>query len=388
MLSRWLKVAVVCTVAALCLPGQAREEKSKTGPRITKNPFGTTAEGTKVDAYTLNNASGMRVKLITYGATVAELWVPDSKGKLGDVVLGFDDMKGFQDKNNPYFGCIVGRYANRIAAGKFTLEGKTYELATNNNGNHLHGGKSGFDKKVWEFVREGRSDTADDSTKKGFVEVTFRYVSPDGEEGFPGKLESEVTYTLTNDNELSIKYLATTDKTTVINLTNHAYFNLAGHEAGAVLDHTLKMVASKYTPAPDLIPSGKIDSVEGTAFDFRTAEKIGARIKMVKGGYDLNYVVDREKSGTLVQAARVTEEKSGRVMDVLTTEPGLQLYVGQGLDGTLSGKGGKKYEQYAGFCLEAQKYPDSPNQPKFPSAVLEKGGKYTQQTIYKFSVVK
>jgi aldose 1-epimerase len=386
MHSRWIVASLIVVFVAVGGPSGAREEKPGLG--ITKKAFGTAPDGTEVEAYTLTNAQGMRVKLITYGASIAELWVPDSKGKLADVVLGFDDMKGFKEKGNPYFGCIVGRYANRIARGKFTLEGKEYTLAVNNGPNHLHGGKKGFDKKVWEVVRQGRSAKELDATKKGFVEIVFRYVSEDGEEGYPGKLDTEVTYTLTNDNELSIKYVATTDKATVVNLTNHAYFNLAGHDADGILGHSLRMYATKYTPAEDLIPTGKIEPVKGTPFDFTTPQKIGARSKMVKGGYDINFVIDREKPGALVPAARVIEEKSGRVMDMFTTEPGVQFYTGQGLDGKLVGKGGKAYEQYAGFCLEAQKYPDTPNQPDFPTATLKKGEKYTQQTIYKFSAVK
>ncbi|MGL4554292.1 MAG: aldose epimerase family protein, partial [Gemmataceae bacterium] len=261
MLSRWITAGVAIAAVALCPPSPGQEGEQKPALGIAKKSFGTASDGTEVDAYALTNALGMRVKLITYGATIAELWVPDNKGRLADVVLGFDEMKGYKEKANPYFGCIVGRYANRIAGGKFSLAGREYELATNNDANHLHGGKKGFDKKVWEVVRQGQSAKADERTKKGFVEVTFRYVSEDGEEGYPGKLDTEVTYTLNNNNELSIKYLATTDKTTVVNLTNHAYFNLAGHDSDGILGHTLTLYAKRYTPAKDLIPTGEVAPV-------------------------------------------------------------------------------------------------------------------------------
>lgn len=379
----WLLAGLIGVLAPVVLPTQA-EEKGTVG--ITKQKaWGSARDGSDVDAYTLTNANGVKVKLITYGAAITELWVPDAKGKLADVTLGFDDMKGYLSEHNPYFGCIVGRYANRIANAKFTLDGKEYELAANNKPHSLHGGKKGFDKQVWEVEKQATSAKADAASKRGFAEITFKYTSADGEEGYPGELKTLVTYTLTNTNELRISYEATTDKKTIVNLTNHAYFNLAGHDSGGVLGHEVTIYAKRYTPADEtLIPTGKIEPVAETPFDFTAPHKIGERIKKVKGGYDLNYVIDRKSPGDLVQAARVVEPKSGRVMDVLTTEPGIQFYTGNFLDGKAKGKGGAEYEKYAGFCLEAQKYPDTPNKKEFPSAVLEPGRKYTQTTVYKF----
>jgi aldose 1-epimerase len=375
-------LVVAALLASLSGVG-AREEKPKLGH--SKAAYGKAPDGTAVTAHTLTNANGLKVKILDYGATIAELWVPDRDGKLADVVLGFDDMKGWTGPGNPYFGCIVGRYANRIAKGKFSLEGKEYTLAVNNGPNALHGGKKGFDKRVWEFVKSGDADGA-----KGFVYVTFAYTSADGEEGYPGELKTQVTYTLTNANELKITYSATTDKTTIVNLTNHAYFNLAGQGSGDVKDHVLQLYADNYTPADDtLIPTGKIAEVDGTPFDFRKPTKIGERIGKVKGGYDLNYVVNPVKGDRgLAPVARVTEPKSGRLMVMYSTEPGVQLYTAGHMDGSVAGKGGAKYVQFAGFCLEAQKYPDSPNQKDFPSAVLKKGDTYTQETIYKFGLSK
>jgi aldose 1-epimerase len=382
----WLVLLI--TLFSLYLPSLEAQEAPKLG--ITKSAYGKAPDGTAVDAYTLSNSKGMRVKILTYGATIAELWTPDREGNVADVVLGFDDMKGWTGPGNPFFGCIVGRYANRIAKGKFTLEGKEYTLAVNNGPNHLHGGKKGFDKNVWEFVKSAESDGALAKDPKGFVQITFAYTSADGEEGYPGEVKTQVTYTLGNDNTLSIDYSATTDKTTIINLTNHAYFNLAGHGSGNVLDQQLQLFADNYTPTDEtLIPTGKIAPVEGTPYDFRKPEKIGARIGKIKGGYDVNYVVNRKKDApSLAQVARVIDPKSGRMLDMFSTEPGVQLYTAGHMDGTVAGKGGAKYPQFAGFCLEAQKYPDTPNQPEFPSAVLKKGETYTQKTVYQFGINK
>jgi aldose 1-epimerase len=316
---------------------------------------------------------------MTLGAAITELWVPDKDGKLADVTLGYDSVKGYESENNPYFGCVVGRVCNRIAKGKFTLDGEEYKLATNNGKNHLHGGKVGFDKKVWKasVVDKAKVPAA----------VNFFYTSPDGEEGYPGTLKVGVIYELNDKNELHIHYTATTDKATPVNLTNHAYFNLAGHDAGDVLDHELTVKASKYTPTDDeYIPTGKIEPVEDTVFDFTKATKIGARIKKIKGtpgGYDLNYVLDSD--GKLKLAAIVHEPKSGRVMEVLTTEPGIQFYTGNFLDGKVKGKGGAVYKKHDAFCLETQHYPDSVNHKNFPSTILTPGKTYKSTTVYRFS---
>jgi aldose 1-epimerase len=353
-----------------------------------KSQFGTTPSGQMVEEFTLTNAKGVTAKFISLGGILRELHVPDKAGKTADVVLGFDDLKGYL-AGHPYFGCITGRVANRIAKGKFKLDGEEYTLATNNGPNHLHGGKEGFDKKVWkgEFV--------------GSNAVRFTYRSPDGEEGYPGNLDVRVTYTLTNDNEWRIDYEATTDKPTPVNLTQHAYFNLAGHNAGDILGHELQVFGDRITPTDDtLIPTGELRSVKGTPFDFTAAKPIGRDLKAAGGtpvGYDLNFDLTSRPSGRAVEqyptpgagrvliAARVREPKSGRVMEVHTSEPGIQLYTGNFLDGTNVGKGGAVYRQYHGFCLEAQHYPDSVNQPKFPSVILKPGQTYRQTTVYKFS---
>jgi aldose 1-epimerase len=325
--------------------------------------------------YTLTNAKGMKAKIMTYGATLTELWVPDRIGKLGDVVTGFESLEGYL-KGHPYFGSTVGRVANRIAKGKFTLGGKQYTLATNNGPNHLHGGTVGFDKKVWKATPKRTADGP---------AVEFTYTSPDGEEGYPGTLKTAVTYTLTDKNVLRIDYRATTDKPTPVNLTNHAYFNLAGK--GDILNHQLTLFANRYTPADDtLIPTGKIASVKGTPLDFTSAKAIGSRINQVgkdPTGYDHNFV--RNNNTTFGLTARVYEPTTGRVMTMYTSEPGVQFYTGNFLDGTLTGKGGEVYKKHAAFCLEAQHYPDSVNKPNFPSVILRPGKVYRQRTEYAFS---
>lgn len=346
---------------------------------VKRVDFGRTENRTPVDLYVLTNDHGMVAKVMTYGAILTELHVPDRNGKAGDVVLGFDDLKGYL-KGHPYFGATTGRYANRINKGKFTLNGKTYQLAINNPPNSLHGGVLGYDKMVWKAERvRGSQDPA----------VKFSYRSHDGEEGFPGNIDMEVTYTLTDDNGIRIDYRATSDQPTPLNLTNHSYFNLAGQGAGPVYDHELTLNAGRYTPTDDtLIPTGEIASVRGTPFDFLRPTKIGARINNLPsylgGGYDNNYAIDGGGK-SLVKAATVYEPKSGRVMEVLTTEPGIQLYTGNFLDGTLKGKDGAVYRKHNAFCLETQRFPDSPNKPNFPNSILRPGETYTQTTIYRFS---
>ncbi len=365
-------LALVAGVA----PGEAQaREKGKA--TVEKSDIGKTPGGTTVEQFALSNGRGMKAKVITYGGIVTELHAPDKDGKLADVVLGFDGLEGYLERN-PFFGCITGRYANRIAGGTFTLGGKEYTLAKNNGPNHLHGGLKGFDKVVWKAEPVRGEEPA----------VRLSYLSKDGEEGYPGNLSVTVTYTLTDDNALRIDYRATTDKATPINLTNHSYFNLAA--AGDVLDHVMTIAADRYTPVDEtLIPTGKIDPVRGTPLDFTGPTPIGKRIDQLKsvpgGGYDHNYVLRQpEKKGPHL-AARVTEPKSGRVMEVLTTEPGVQLYTGNFLDGKLKGKGGAVYKKHAGFCLETQHFPDSVHHKDFPSVILEPGQAFNSTTVYRFS---
>ena len=356
--------------------GFAAETEGKA--TIEKSPYGKTEDGTEVDLYVLTNAKGMKAKIITYGGIVTELWTPDRDGKMADVVLGHDNLKSYL-AGHPYFGAITGRVANRIAKGKFTLDGKEYTLAVNNGPNALHGGKKGFDKVVWE-AKTG-------SNKQEEPTLILTYASKDGEEGYPGTLTCTVTYALTKLNELRIDYSATTDKATPINLTNHSYFNLAGQGSGDILGHEIEIFADKYTPTDDtLIPTGKLEVVKGTPFDFTEPTAIGKRIGEIKSdpvGYDLNYVIRPGKG--LKQAALVTEPKTGRIMEVYTTEPGIQFYSGNFLDGKDKGKGGAVYKKHGGFCLEAQHFPDSANQKDFPSTILRPGKTYRRTTVYSFS---
>ncbi len=348
---------------------------------ISKTDFGITQDGQKAKLYTLTNANGMVVKITNYGGVITELWVPDKNGNPGDIVLGFDTLAEYE-KDSPHFGCIVGRYANRIANGKFTLDGKEYTLAVNNGKNHLHGGIKGFDKVVWD---------AHSFENKDGVGLRLHYLSKDMEEGYPGNLDVYVTYTLTNDNEIRIHYEATTDKPTVCNLTNHTYFNLAGQGYPTNAENQLMLNADNFTPIDEgLIPTGEIRSVKGTPMDFTKLTPIGKNIdaddEQIKfgGGFDHNWVLNK-KSDEMLLAAKVFEPTTGRVMDVYTTEPGIQFYTGNFLDGTLKGKDGKVYPHRSAFCLETQHYPDSPNKPSFPSTVLRPGEKYETTTIYKFS---
>jgi aldose 1-epimerase len=347
-------------------------------PMIEKSDFGTTHDGESVEMYTLVNRNGLRARVMTYGATLTELHVPDRNGRLADVVLGFSKFEPYL-KGHPFFGSTAGRYANRIGKARFTLNSKVYSLAANNGPNCLHGGLKGFDKRVWK--------ARDVSTSAGAA-VEFSYNSPDGEEGFPGNLNILVTYTLTHADELRIDYQATTDKDTVVNLTNHSYFNLAGEGELDVLGHILKLNADRYTPVDETsIPIGEIVPVRASVMDFTSPIPIGARwndLKGTPGGYDHNYVINQIHADELTLAADVSEPGSGRRMRIYTTEPGVQLYTGNFLDGTLTGKSGRSYMKNAGFCLETQHYPDSPNKPQFPSTVLKPGDVYRTTTIHKF----
>jgi aldose 1-epimerase len=345
-----------------------------------KTPYGRTADGAAVDLYTLTNATGMRAQITNYGGIVTSLLVPDRTGRLGDVVLGFDRLEGYLGKH-PYFGAICGRCINRIAKGRFTLNGVEYTLARNEGENHLHGGLRGFDRVVWRATETATSEGPS---------LELRHSSPDGDEGYPGNLQIAVTYTVTDRNELKIDYLATTDRDTVVNLSHHGYFNLADGGATDILRHEVTIYAGRFAAAaPDLIPTGALIDVKGTPMDFTRATAVGARIgqnyeQLVNGrGYDHTFVLG--DSGQLKPAARVYEPTSGRTMDVSTTEPTVQFYTGNFLDGSNVGKGGVAYRKRHALCLECQHFPDSPNQPQFPSIVLKPGQRYTQTTVYRFS---
>jgi aldose 1-epimerase len=372
----WLSMPVAPQGAAEFLEQAAAAAKAKAG--VTSKAYGKTSSGTPLTLYTLTNTNGVEASITNYGGIVVSLKTPDRTGKMGDVVLGFDSVEPYLG-THPNFGTLVGRYGNRIGKAKFSIDGKEYTLAKNNGENSLHGGVQNFGKAVW---------TAKEVTRKDGPALELTYVSKDGEEGFPGTLTSTVVYTLTNANELKIEYKATTDKPTVVNLTNHSYFNLAG--SGDILNHQLMLAADKFTPVDaGLIPTGELKPVDGTPFDFRKPTAIGARINAaddqikVGGGYDHNFVLNG-KPGTLRLAARVTEPTSGRWMEVSTTEPGVQFYTGNFLDGKLTGKGGQTYAKRAGLCLETQHFPDSPNKPAFPSTLLKPGATYQTTTIYKF----
>lgn len=349
----------------------SNQNQNKVG--ITEKPFGNT-DGQAITEYTLTNANGMQLSVINYGGTITKLMVPGKDGKLGDVVLGYESLDGYLQRANPYFGALIGRYGNRIGHAKFTLDGKTYNLPPNDHGNTLHGGVKGFDKVVWDAEKQGDSS------------LKLTYHSKDGEQGFPGNLDVTVVYTLTPDNSVKIEYTATTDKATPVNLTNHAYYNLSAGADSTIVKDELELNADKYTPVDALlIPTGQIADVKGTPFDFTTSKPIGRDIAQVKGGYDHNWVLN--KSGNeLSKAATVYDPASGRVMEVYTTEPGIQFYTGNFLDGTLTNtKGGAKYVQHGALCLETQHFPDSPNKPNFPSTILKPGETYKSTTVYKFS---
>lgn len=377
-----LLIVLVVSMSPKAEPVHA--QSSDTARSVLMAPFGTTDTGELVKVYTLTNANGVELRAINYGGIIQSLRVPDQNGTFDDVVLGYDTLDEYLE-GSPYFGAIVGRYANRIGEGRFSIDGQTYTLATNNGPNHLHGGIQGFDKRVWEaapFVDERSTG------------IVFSYTSPDGEEGYPGTLHATVRYTLTDENKLIVHYEATTTEATPVNLSQHTYFNLAGDGSRDVLDHELMLNADRFTPVDaTLIPTGELRPVAGTPFDFNTPTPIGARIdadntQLEYGmGYDHNFVLDRSDAGkdSLALVARVVEPQTGRVMTVHTTEPGVQLYTGNFLDGSLTGKDGAVYEHRYGFCLETQHFPDSPNQPNFPSTILRPGETYRSRTIFTFS---
>lgn len=380
LLSRFIFVGIVL---ALAMGLGAARPTTAAQVTIEMSSYGTTADGVAVDEYTLTNANGMEVKIITYGGIITSIRVPDRNGNMANVALGFDNLQDYETKN-PYFGCITGRYANRIAGGKFSIEGEEYTLAANNGPNSLHGGLKGFDKVVW---------TATEVESDAGVGLELTYLSPDGEEGYPGNLDAKVVYTLTDENEIRMDYTATTDKATVVNLTNHSYFNLAGEGAGHIYDHILMINADQYTPVDEtLIPTGEFEAVEGTPFDFRMPKAIGPgqrsnHPQIVMGrGYDHNWVLSRPSPDdtSMMVAARLYEPGSGRVLEVWTTEPGIQFYAGNFLDGSLYGPSGHSYRQSDALALETQHYPDSPNQPNFPSTLLAPGDTYETTTIFKF----
>ncbi|MAR11776.1 MAG: galactose-1-epimerase [Blastopirellula sp.] len=370
-----LSVCLLTAVATNTLADDAKKKKKKNRKMtIKKSEYGE-VDGKKIQQYTCTNANGLKMSLITYGAIMTSIETPDRDGKLANITLGFDNLAGYEQRH-PYFGSTVGRFCNRIAKGKFSLGGKEYTLATNNAPNHLHGGDAGFDKRIWEAKR-----IKNDSE----VGVEFTYVSKDGEEGYPGNLTTRVAYTLTNDNELKIVFTATTDAATPLNLTNHNYWNLGGAGTGTIKDHELMLAADEYLPVDDtLIPTGETASVTDTPLDFTKSKKIGDDLVKVGGdpvGYDHCFVL-RGQDGKLSFAARVKDADSGRVMEIHTTQPGIQFYTGNFLAGLESDAGNKQHEA---FCLETQHYPDSPNQPKFPTAILKPGETFKQTTVHKFS---
>jgi aldose 1-epimerase len=379
---QWLKILSASLGAAALVGCSSFTEAPFQKGQISQRPFGLTKEGTPVTLFTLRNNNGAEAGICNYGGLVIFLKVPDRNGHFDDVVLGYDNLADYI-KDTPYFGAMIGRYGNRIAKGKFTLDGKEYTLAVNNGPNALHGGLKGFNKVVWEPRVMATLDGPS---------LQLRYTSKDGEEGYPGTLTVKATYTLAEDNELKLEFTATTDKDTVLNLTQHSYFNLAGK--GDILNHQVMIPADKFTPVDStLIPTGELKPVEGTPFDFRTPTAIGARIgqddEQLKfgGGYDHNWVITKPM-GQLGLMGRVYEPTTGRVLEVFSTEPGLQFYTGNFLDGKLTGKGGWVYQFRNGFCMEAQHYPDSPNQPNFPTVVLKPGEVYRNTIIFKFSVQK
>ena len=384
MPTRWTVALAGLVITAACSgrPGDSTS-MPRTITRIAQEPFGRTPDGRVISLVTLRNQNGVEVRVMSYGGIIVSLKTPDRSGRSGDIVLGHEDAAGYFP-NPTFFGAIIGRYGNRIAKGQFSLDGHDYTLPINNAPNSLHGGTAGWDQALW--------DVDPFQTKEG-PGVVLTHTSPDGDQGYPGTVKAKVTYTLTDDNRLRIEYSATTDKPTVINMTNHSYFNLSAGASPDILSHLLMINAAQYTPIDDgLIPTGEIAPVDHTPFDFRTPTAIGARIgdrdvQLTRGkGYDHNFVLTRLNAGDLELAARVEDPTSGRTLEVLTTQPGLQFYSGNFLDGTITGKGGAKYGLRSGLCLETQHFPDSPNHPSFPSTVLRPGETYASTTVLHFGV--
>ncbi len=383
-----MKKNIFCIIAVLSISiffsSCAQNNCNLTKTNIMKKSFGKLKNGQEIDLYSLENKNGLKTEIINFGARQVSLLVPDKNENFKDILLGFDKISDYENEN-PYFSAIIGRYGNRIGKGKFSIDGKEFSLACNNDENHLHGGVKGFDSVVWDFVSSEENENG--------ASIKFSYLSKDGEEGYPGNLKVFVTYTLSNDDELIISYKATTDKKTICNLTQHNYHNLSGHDSGKILSHQLMINADNFTPIDKgLIPTGEIKPVKGTNFDFTKPTAIGERVnnkseQLVFGkGYDHNFVLNKNgKEGKMTLAASVFDPKSGRVMDVFTEEPGVQFYSGNFLDGTNVGKDGTVYNQRNAFCLETQHYPDSPNKPNFPTVILNPGEEYSTKTIYKFS---
>ncbi|HVY75910.1 MAG TPA: aldose epimerase family protein [Puia sp.] len=379
---KWTQIPMAAGCAALlgaagltaCNQAPEKSKEIVVMENGNKQKFGLLGQDT-IYRYTLQNGKGIKAVVSNYGATLMELWTPDRSGAAGDVILGFDSLEGYLQKGNPYFGALVGRYANRIANARFTIDGKEYTLAPNDHGNTLHGGLKGFDKVVWTV------DQVNDSS------LALSYTSPDGEEGFPGSLTAKVVYTVTAENGLKIDYTAISDKKTPVNLTNHAYFNLSAGKDSTILQEELTLYASKYTPVNEaLIPTGQLAPVQHTPMDFTKPKTVGKDIDQIKGGgYDHNFVIDKPDSA-LAKAATVYDPASGRRMDVFTTQPGIQFYTGNFLNGMLTGRDGRKIVRHGALCLETQHFPDSPNQSNFPSSILSPGQTYHQTTIYQFSV--
>jgi aldose 1-epimerase len=383
-LALWCVAQTACSPQAPAERGPGPAAPARKKAAVSRSLFGTMPDGAAVDLFTLTNDTGMEVRTTPYGAIITSIRVPDRNGRLDDVVLGFDSLAEYITKKPPYFGAIVGRYGNRIAKGQFTLDGTTYRLAVNNGPNHLHGGIKGFDKALWNaapFERDGAAG------------VAYTHTSPDGDEGYPGTLHVTVTYTLDASNALAVDYDVATDKATPVNLTQHTYFNLAG--SGDILGHLLSINADRFTPVDRaMIPTGALAPVEGTPFDFRRPVAIGARIgaddpQLRNGsGYDHNFVLNGASGGAQRSAAHVRDPESGRTLDVSTTEPGVQLYTGNFLDGTLTGSSGRVYGKRSALCLETQHFPDSPNHPDFPSSIVRPGTPYKSRTVFAFGVVK
>lgn len=384
-----LRSAGIAMLMITTAQAQAGAPGNNTESGIEKTVFGQLPDGQQVDVYRLTNANGIELQVTNYGGIILSLKTPNVEGEFDDIALGFNSLETYLSDEyrqaNPYFGAIIGRYGNRIAGGQFSLDGETYSLATNDGNNHLHGGEQGFNRVLWQ------AEPFENDTGAGLI---LRYTSEDGEEGYPGRLETEVTYTLTDNDELMVDYRAVTDKATPINLTQHSYFNLKGEGSDTILDHQLLLNASQFTPVNEsLIPTGEIRSVEGTPFDFTQLTPIGERIDQDNeqlgfgGGYDHNFVIDRDSAASdeLVLAATVWEPQSGRMVEMSTTEPAIQFYSGNFLDGSLIGKQGQAYEHRSGFALETQHYPDSPNQEAFPSTLLAPGETYRSRTVYRFS---